>query len=318
MMNHVADFVRLYDGSENTAERYAVRLRQWRDWLTDRGKEIDNVADDVDSRMAEGVTTNDVKLFLDYLEEEGYAESTRMVARSAISQFYQQLRTPNPAENAADSWASETRKKREQKDKYGFEQLKTAEVKALVENVPEPEFRNRVLLRLLAQTGLRRGEAAQLCVSDVSIDDRTINVYGEKDDSYRTVPFSDTLRTPLQVWTNSKREHIYGVDESTEWLFPSRNGGHISGYRINEIVKSAAEEADLQDDYGTDSEGREQNLITAHSLRHYYALQCAKNEMKAPFLRQLMGHTDISITQVYLNAASDTVVEKGKIHGPDV
>jgi integrase/recombinase XerD len=272
----------------------------------------------VDSRTAEGVTTNDVKLFLSHLEEEGYAESTRTVARSAISQFYQHLQTPNPAENAADSWSSTTRKKREMRDKYGFEQLKTGDVKAMIEAVPDPEFRNRVLVRLLAQTGIRRGEAAQLRVSDVSIENRTLNVYGEKDDEYRTVPFSDTLRTPLQIWTNTKREHIYGVDESTEWLFPSRDGGHISGYSINEIVKTAAEKADLQKSYGEDSEGRKQNLITAHSLRHYYALQCAKNEMKAPFLRKLMGHTDISITQVYLNAASDTVVEKGKIHGPDV
>jgi integrase/recombinase XerD len=318
MMNHVADFVRLYEGADSTAERYAVRLRQWRDWLADRGKDIDNVADDVDSRTAEGVTTNDVKLFLSHLEEEGYAESTRTVARSAISQFYQHLQTPNPAENAADSWSSTTRKKREMRDKYGFEQLKTGDVKAMIEAVPDPEFRNRVLVRLLAQTGIRRGEAAQLRVSDVSIENRTLNVYGEKDDEYRTVPFSDTLRTPLQIWTNTKREHIYGVDESTEWLFPSRDGGHISGYSINEIVKTAAEKADLQKSYGEDSEGRKQNLITAHSLRHYYALQCAKNEMKAPFLRKLMGHTDISITQVYLNAASDTVVEKGKIHGPDV
>ena len=307
--------------AENTAgssERYAMQLRSFENWLENRGKDIATVADDVTARTADGVTTEDVLIYLNHMTEDGYSDSTVKVTRAAISQFYQYLRVDNPVEHLQQSWSTTTLKESAADSAYGFQQLKTDEVAAIIENVPNPQFRNKLLVRLLAQTGVRRGELVNIRLQDIDRDNRTINIDSEKNTGYRTVTYDTSLKTPLQIWIENKRGHVYGVDEDTEWLFPSRRGGHIGGHAVNEIVKQGAENAGLQDTYATDRRGRNQNKITAHSLRHYYALECARNGMKAAFLRKLMGHTKIEITQIYLQAAEDTTVEMGQKYGPSV
>jgi len=237
------------------------------------------------------------------------------MARAAIAQFYQYLRVENPVDGLNQSW-SVTTIKESSAGSYGFQQLTTYEVTAMIENVPNPQFRNRLIIRLLAQTGVRRGELVNIKIQDINREKRTIRIDSEKRSGYRTVTYDTSLKTPLQIWIDTKRKHGYG--DSGNWLFPSNQDGHITGHAVNEAVKKAADTAGIQDSYGKDQRGYDQHKITAHSLRHYYALQSARNGMKAAFLRKLLGHTDISITQIYLQAAENTTIEMGKKYGPSV
>jgi len=306
--------------SESTAERYATHLRRWRDWLEQRGKDLADVAEDVNAREADGVTAYDVVDHLEAMSLSGYAENTANGAWAAISTFYQTLREfrQNPADSDLEafndrSWSATTQIEKSEREKVKY--LPPEDIESLVEHVPSPVPRNAFIVRLLYATGLRRGELCNLRVKDINRDEQTIKVWTEKSGDARTVPYPKSLRAPLSNWIDVQRGTVYGASES-EYLFPTRQSDRISGETVRHVVTNAAEDAGLQEVYGTDVEGRERALVTPHTLRHSYAVQCAKNGMRAPFLRDLCGHHDINVTEIYLTLANDDAVDAGRKYGP--
>ena len=307
--------------SESTADRYATHLERWRDWLNARGKAIDNVANDVTDLPNEtgGVTAGDVEDHLDEMYASGYAENTANGARAAISAFYQTLRqfknNPADADHINRSWSSTTQIKKETRSPVKY--LPPEEVEALINHVPSPVPRNSLLIRLLYTTGMRRGELCNLRVKDVDRENQTITIWTEKSGDSRKVPYPNSLRQQLANWIDVSRGMIHQSEES-EYLFPTKQADKISGETVRYVVTQAAEEAGIQEVYGQDVEGRDRALITPHTLRHSYAVQAAKNGMRAPFLRDLLGHHDINVTEIYLQIASEDAVDAGREFGPTV
>lgn len=312
---------RLTGKSDATVERYTTNVERWRDWLEQRGKDMMNVADDVKARPddVEGVTAGDVEDHLDAMTLSGYAENTANGAWASISMFYQVLRqfrqNPADSDHLDRGWSATTQIKKETRESVKY--LPPEDVEALVQHIPSPATRNTLIIKMLYATGLRRGELCNLRVKDVNRDERTITVWTEKAGDSRTVPYPKSLRAPLSNWIDVQRGTVYGASES-EYLFPTRQSDRISGETVRHVVTQAAEDAGLQEVYGTDVEGRERALITPHTLRHSYAVQCAKNGMRAPFLRDLLGHHDINVTEIYLQIASDDAIDAGRDYGPQV
>lgn len=304
-----ARYSRRRDRAESTARRYRSSLQQFCDWLEGR---------DADIWTAE---TEDVREFLDYLYTEGYAEDSITSSRSAISQFYQLMdtnREDNPVDDLVESWASTSNKEKETREEVYY--LQPEEVEKLADNVPEPTLRNELIVKLLFVTGVRRGELAKIRLKDIGWSDRgeerVIRIWNQKDNSSRVVTYKN-LDTQLRTWRDVKRPQVHGADES-EYLFPTRQSEHISGETVRRVVKTAAENAGLQETYGKDAEGNERVLVSPHTLRHSFAVQCAKNGMRAPFLRDLLGHHDIDVTQIYLKLAEEDTIEAGHNYGPSI
>ncbi|MFC7140316.1 tyrosine-type recombinase/integrase [Halosimplex aquaticum] len=166
--------------SESTAERYATHLRRWRDWLEQRGKDIEDVAEDVNAREADGVTAYDVVDHLEAMSLSGYAENTANGAWAAISTFYQTLREfrQNPADSDLEafngrSWSATTQIEKSEREKVKY--LPPEDIEALVEHVPSPVPRNALIVRLLYATGLRRGELCNLRVKDINRDEQRVS-----------------------------------------------------------------------------------------------------------------------------------------------
>lgn len=310
--------------SESSADRYATHLERWRDWLDERGKDFTNVADNVTTlpEKTDGVTAGDVEDHLEAMSLSGYAPNTANGAWAAISVFYQTLRQfqQNPAYSGLStfsdrSWSATTKIKESEREKVKY--LPPEDIEALIEHAPSPYSRNSLLIRLLANTGLRRGELCSLRVQDIELEAQIINAWGEKSEDSREVPYPNTMHQQLRNWIDVSREMVHQSEES-EHLFPTRQSDQISGETVRYVVTKAAEEAGLQEVYGTDVEGRERALITPHTLRHSYAVQAAKNGMRAPFLRDLLGHHSINITEIYLKIAKDEAVEAGRKYGPTI
>jgi integrase/recombinase XerD len=299
-------YSRRRDRSDSTAQTYARRLNLFRDWLKeDRGKEI------------EEATTEDVRDHLDWLHSEGYAEDSLKGSRSAISQYWQVMDVDgdNPVDGIVESWTTKSDKEKATREKRYY--LTREQVADLIENVPEPTTRNEIVVKLLYQTGCRRSELATIRVEDVDREGRTITVWDEKDDEPRVVAYQPSLDTPLSVWLDVKRPQVHGAGESP-YLLPTRQSEHISGETIRKVVKTAAENAGIQDSYGEDAKGRERALITPHVLRHTHAVHAAENGVPAPHLKQTLGHTKIDVTQIYLEIAQDDAVEMLKDRGPSL
>lgn len=299
------------------AKKYAVSLEGtqdrlgWFDWLHEER-----------NKNREEATTGDVRAFLLYLEEQGLSGPTITQARSGISQYYQvaDIDTDNPVEGLDGSWGATTDKEIATGEKRVY--LSKEEVAAMIENVPQPTLRSELILKLLYQTGVRRMELATIELDRVNLEDREIQVYADKTDEWRKVGFRSSLRDSLNLWLQTARKDEPGFFEDNPYLFPSASSrgenDHISGETIRKTVVEAAERAGIQEAYGEDATGKNQNKVVPHSLRHAFAVHSAENGVPAPHLQTVLGHHSLDITQIYAEIADQDAVDMLKERGPSL
>lgn len=291
------------------AHKYAVPLfgenvsrLGWFDWLRE---ERDS--------SPEEASTNDVRAFLTYLTEEGLSAPTRSQARGAISQWYQvnDMAETNPVEGLDGSWRATTDKEESTGEERVY--LSESEVEDMIENVPEPTLRSELIIKLLYHTGARRMELATIELERLDLEEMRVEVYADKTNEWRDVPLRNSLREPLNIWITSYRPSEPGWFDGNPYLFPSlrtreTDADHVSGETVRKTVIEAAENAGLQESYGTDSLGQNQNLITPHTLRHSFAIRAVEEGVPAPLLQEIMGHHSLEVTQEYADIAGEDAV----------
>ena len=153
--------------------------------------------------------------------------------------------------------------------------------------------RDRLLLRLLWETGVRVSEAIAVQLCDVHRDG--IRVLG-KGSVERVVFIQDSLVSSILFYAH---ERSMGRGD---FLFPSRKGKHISKQRADQIIKQAARRADLQ------------RTVHAHLFRHGYAVNFLNCSGRLDALQEQLGHRDINTTRIYLRLTDEDVKrEVGKI-----
>ncbi|WP_246984453.1 tyrosine-type recombinase/integrase [Halorientalis marina] len=333
------------DAAENTVKRHVRHLRKFEMWLQDRGKEITGeieVEDDLlrfhrwMKQRGAGTKCPECETMADPFEDlcpdcgadvsegepVGYSEGTIKNATGAISKFFQIQRPddPNPVDQwettgSDGKWSITTEKKRATRE--GVFYLESDEVDQLIEAADG--FRDKLIIRILVSTGMRRSECISLRLRDVEPDQKYILIYERKNDDYRKVGFrSDKLARDLQMWIDHYREQEYGAAES-DYLFPpdgKGNSDHLGETVVRDIVVEAAESAGIQDDYGTDAMGRTQHLVTPHALRATFAVQCAKNGIPAPMVKEALGHHSLNVTDIYTSVIDDDAADMIRRDGP--
>lgn len=316
--------------AESTADRYTRQAKEWTDWLENPGsKEYDDrPASDV-KRLWEA-TEPDIKQFLrQHSRIRGLSGSSIRNRRYTLSTFYSYLTDKakegdipsfeNPMDDPDFSdWKvilnEDTLKSQALKEDIYY--LEADEVEQLADNAPEPRFRNELIIRLLYQTGMRRGELASTRLEDVNTDAREISVHAEKTHENRTVYYSESLDAQLARWINVERKALATAD--SEYLFPTVKSDKITSGQVTRTVRKAAERAGIQKDVYTDATGRNHVKITAHTLRHSFAIACVSGEhrMDTRRLQQVLGHASIETTEQYLRFADDDVKDAVRLCGP--
>ena len=153
--------------------------------------------------------------------------------------------------------------------------------------------RDRLLLRLLWESGVRVSEAISLRLGDVG---RTgIRVFG-KCSVERVVFIQDSLASAILFYAQES-----GLDRD-DFLFLSRKGGHITKQRVDQIVKGAARQARLK------------RNVHAHLFRHGYAINFLNCSGRLDAVQVQLGHRDIKTTRIYLRLSdADLQREVSKI-----
>jgi integrase/recombinase XerD len=182
------------------------------------------------------------------------------------------------------------------------------EVDSMVECVRKPEFRNELLIRLMFQTGMRRGEVRLVKVDNIDREARSIRIYAPKTDEYRTVFYQSDLDFLLDNWIDIYREK-YEPAKRSPYLFPSNRSEKISENAISEIVREAAREAGIQETLYTDAKGDPRYRVTAHTLRHGHAVHALKSGVNIRAVAEHMGHSDIETTMQYLQLVESDIRE---------
>lgn len=146
--------------------------------------------------------------------------------------------------------------------------------------------RDRLLARMLWETGVRVSEAIRLTLGDVGRDG--IRVLG-KGNRERVVFVQEGLVAAILFHGH---EHGMGRDDR---LFPSKKGGHITKQRVDQIIKKAARQAPLE------------RNVHAHLFRHGYAINFLNHGGRLDALQEQLGHRDISTTRIYLRLSDEDV-----------
>ena len=146
-------------------------------------------------------------------------------------------------------------------------------------------FRNRCILEMLYACGLRVSEVTDLTMGSINFDENVIRAYG-KGSKERIVPIGRTAVNFLKKYLAEVRPLLL-KDSSEKALFLSNRGRKLDRVRLWSVVKEAASAAGIQKN------------IHPHTLRHSFASHLLENGADLRVIQEMLGHADISTTQIY-------------------
>ena len=161
------------------------------------------------------------------------------------------------------------------------------------------------MIEILYATGIRISELVEMKLSSIYEDKNFLLVSG-KGNKERLVPISIKTRETLDKYLTIRDNFISDKNNSI-WLFPSKQSsiGHITRQRFNQLLN----ELNLHADLGI-------KRISPHKLRHAFATHLLENGMDLRSLQQILGHSDISTTQIYTHVLKERLKEIIKDNHP--
>jgi len=302
--DHMNRFLKRVKGmkSAGTHEARKNALRRFNEWLEETGYDPTEIG------------ALEIEDFLAHLANKGYAPNSIDSSLSGVRLFYKFLdRKDVIEENPADeidqsnlrSLTNGTKKHNEADVVYVTEDEK----EAMVEHAPSPQLRNRLIIRLLWQTGVRGHELAGMELENIDREERSIRVYSSKTDDWRTVYYQPSLDFLLDQWIDSGYRDAYGPSTTSPYLFPSQRSEQISRQTVGKLVVQAAKNAGCQEQMYTDAGGKPKWRVTTHSLRHGHAIHALKSGVDIRTLQKHLGHKNLDTTERYLRILDDDVKE---------
>ena len=271
--------------SANTIASYMRDIRQFSQWL--------NTSEGIDVIDASQVNIGD---YLQHQEAEGRSGATMSRCLASLKNFYLYLVSSGFLEKTpvTDIHVDRGEKK--------LPQILTGrEIELLLAQpvcVDAKGYRDKAMLEVLYATGMRVTELISLDIDDINLDLGIIKCNGAK--KSRAIPLYPMALRALSIYVREVRESmISNPNESA--LFVNINGNRMSRQGFWKILKH------YQDTAHIDKE------ITPHTLRHSFAVHLLENGADVGSLQELMGHCDISSTQMYtqmVNQKLKSVYEK--------
>lgn len=258
--------------SANTEVSYQRDLKKLNSFLAERGiKEVNQVRE------------LELEGYISYMEREKFASSSISRSVASIRAFFQHLDkegviTRDPSENL----------KPPKVEKKTPEILTIEEVDKLLTqpdlNSPKG-IRDSAMLELLYATGMRVSELLHLQIFDVNLQMGYVVCHeGGKE---RIIPIGGPSKKALMKYMEGTRD-TFVQDQKETALFTNCSGKAMSRQGFWKVLKGYAEEAGIKHD------------ITPHTLRHSFAVHMLQNGADLRSVQEMLGHSDISTTQVYL------------------
>ncbi len=147
--------------------------------------------------------------------------------------------------------------------------------------------RDKLILALLYSSGLRVSEIVKIRINDIDLFERTLRIRG-KGDKDRVVLFDEDTKILLE-------EHVQNHDPEVEYLFVNRQNESLSPRYVQIMIKKYAKQLGLN------------KKVTPHILRHSFATHLLKNGVDIRAIQQLLGHTNLSTTQIYTSVDMETL-----------
>ena len=230
--------------------------------------------------------------YLLHLQKKGRATSTISRNLASIRSFYQFLYKNKAIDNdpTNDLESPKVEKKLPQI-------LSTQEVELLLEQpkcLDLKGIRDKAMLELLYATGIRVSELISLNIDDINLDNSFIKC--NKGSRERTIPIGTISIAALREYLTKSRKLLL-QDVNDDALFVNINGKRLTRQGFWKIIKHYKNQANINKD------------ITPHTLRHSFAAHLLENGADLRSIQEMLGHSDISSTQIYAQMAKNKIKE---------
>jgi len=260
------------DVSVSTLDSYLSDTNKFSDYIN--GMSIDNIS---------RVTSAEIEKYVKFLTKKGQSNSTITRNIASIRCYFgflaiNEIVSSNPVKGI----------KLNKVDKKMPEILTSKEIDQLLSE-PDDSIkgcRDKAMLELLYATGIRVSELIDINIKDINVSTGILNCRSKS--AKRVIPIYDTAVKCISKYINTVR-HLIVSDKSGQALFVNLNGNRLTRQGFWKIIKKYSEQAGIKKD------------ITPHTLRHSFALHLLENGAQLKDIQEMLGHADISSTQVYAN-----------------
>ena len=274
--------------SENTLAAYRADLSGLTRWL--EGESVDLMEAQREHLLA----------FLAWRVQQGARPRSTARQLSSIRRFYRHmLREGRLAEDPT------TRIDMPKLGRPLPKSLSEGEVESLLRapDVAEPlGIRDRAMLELLYATGLRVSELVSVRMSQLNLKQGVVRVMG-KGNRERLVPVGEEATKWIEKFLTDARLDILGGRQS-DYLFPTRRSDYMTRQAFWHIIKRYAEQAGIR------------TGLSPHTLRHAFATHLLNHGADLRVVQMLLGHSDVSTTQIYTHVARERLKDVHSKHHP--
>ena len=264
--------------SKNTLQSYERDIMQFYRYITEN-KIVYTKANE-----------EDIKKYFKHLEEIGKKPSTISRNLATIRSFYQYLLKVRKTKK------DPTEKVQAPKiEKRAPSILSAQEIELLLDQPKSVELkgiRDKAMLEFAYATGMRVTEIISLDVDDVNLEEGYVTCKSET--KQRNIPLGSLSLKALKDYIDNARPIII-KDESVKALFVNTNGKRLTRQGFWKIVKYYKEQAHITKD------------ITPHVLRHSFATHLLQNGADLKAIQTMLGHSDISSTQIYMQFQDESL-----------
>ncbi|MGX9459984.1 site-specific tyrosine recombinase XerD [Shewanella sp. A14] len=274
--------------SDNTLAAYRTDLQHVERYLLSQGGDL---------------LTVDQILLRNYLTErfeQHFAKSSTARMLSSLRRFYGYLLVKQLIRQDPTALIKSPKLARQLPDS-----LSEAQVESLLSepNIDDPiEHRDKAMLELLYATGLRVTELVSLTMEQISLRQGLVRVMG-KGEKERLVPLGELAITEVEQYIKFARAELLNMKQS-DVLFPSRRGQMMTRQTFWHRVKCYAARAGIQ------------CHISPHTLRHAFATHLLNHGADLRVVQLLLGHSDLSTTQIYTHVAKVRLQQLHSQHHP--
>lgn len=274
--------------SENTIAAYRNDLSQFQSFMIEK----------LQDEGWDGLTRDHLISYILWLKEREYASATVARKVAAMKSFCGFLQRAGALDaNPADDLDSPKVKKQlpitltpqEVDDLLALPAQASASGKA---SVAAKALRDTALLELLYATGMRVSEIAGLTLEDLDLGAGTVRCQG-KGSKERVMPLYAEATQAVTAYLEKGRDTLLGRDKEERTLFLNPRGERLTRQGLWLIIKNYARELGLED------------RVTPHTLRHSFATHMLNGGAGLREVQRLLGHANISTTQVYTHVTQD-------------
>lgn len=267
--------------SKNTLDAYVRDVKQFIDFCS-----LNNLVD------IAVVKESDIKNYIDFLSSNGKSTATTTRVIASLHSYFNFLKIKGAISVDPTKSIKGPKTTRKMPDV-----LDSKEINLLLSQPKGTDYksiRDKAMLELLYATGIKVSELIALKISDINLQIGIIHIHNEKGE--RIVPMYSAANKHLSEYCSIARPALV-QSTNEECLFTNMSGQPMTRQGFWKIIKYYAEKAGIKKD------------ITPHTLRHSFAAHLLENGAQLKDIKDMLGHSDISSTQIYAQLIKNKYVQ---------